>query len=513
MCSLYIIQIKQRDFFTTLAKQQYQITQTQFPERGLILDRTGKELTLNKDSLSAFIVPTNIINIEALEQFLKKNFPSALERLYQHPDSHFLYIKRKLTPEQQKLIEQSSICDIKFLKEPSRLYPYESLSHIIGITDIDNKGLSGIEMMYNDHLAGMPSTMSLEKDARSGHFYFNKEIKNQGSPGEPITLTIDADLQFLVHEELKETVAEYQAKEGAVLIMDPTTGELLVMAQYPTVDPHATENINLEYTKNKCVTDSHELGSVMKAFTALAALEEGVVKPGELIDCQNTKIGYINGFKISTWKAHDIIPFSDVIKYSNNFGIATVGLRLGSKLYDHYKALGFGTKTTLNWPGEQSGFVNPPSNWSKQSIISLSFGYEISATLLQLARAYGVIAMGYLVDPIIIKNNSGNNQTTKKLLYNEHTLNTMRTILEKNSINGCRIMGKTGTANLVIDGVYNKDRNTYTFAGIIQKGSYNRIVITFIKEIQRKGLYATSVAQPLFERIAHLLLIHDKIVS
>ncbi|MGE0207265.1 MAG: hypothetical protein AB7R69_05455, partial [Candidatus Babeliales bacterium] len=162
LCNLYAIQIKQRAFFSNLGKQQYNVTIKSTPERALIFDRNGQPLALNKHSLSAFILPKKIEHIERVEQFLKKHFPQALERLYSHPDAHFLYIKRKLTPEQQQLLEQTNIPDIKLLKEPNRFYPYESLGHVVGITDIDNNGQCGIELLYNESLAGIPTTYVLE---------------------------------------------------------------------------------------------------------------------------------------------------------------------------------------------------------------------------------------------------------------------------------------------------------------------------------------------------------------
>ena len=174
------------------------------------------------------------------------------------------------------------------------------------------------------------------------------------------------------------------------------------MVTYPHFDPNNTHTASAELCKNSIITDAYELGSVIKVCAALAALEENVVTPDELIDCKNTETTYIDGRKINTVKAHGIIPFTDVIAFSNNIGIAIVAKRLDKKLYDHYKRLGFGTKTGIEFPGENSGFVNPPEKWSKQSIISLSYGYEISATILQLACAFCTIATGHHVVPTLL---------------------------------------------------------------------------------------------------------------
>ena len=374
--------------------------------------------------------------------------------------------------------------------------------------------------MYNKQLAGTASTYRIEKDARSGHCYFAKEAKVIGSDAVPVQLTIDSDLQFLAFEELRQAVANCGAREGAVLVMDPATGELIVMAQYPTVEQEQTQQVDQYLAKNRIVTDVHEPGSIMKVFLALAALEEGVVRPDDLIDCENSKFGTINGFKFGTVHANGVIPFSEVIADSNNIGVAKVALKLGPKLYDHYRKVGFGTKTGLQWPGEQSGFVNPPNRWSRSSILVLSFGYEATMSLIQMATAFGVLANdGYLVRPTIVKQDTP--YRSAEPLYSKRTINEMLDILgmtvdhgtgKNAAINGYTVRGKTGTANLVVNGKYSPHNNIYSFIGIVEKGSYKRVILTFLKDIGKKGVYAGTTAAPLFSKIAEKVLIHDKVI-
>lgn len=518
---LYILQIHQNNFFMDMGKQQYNVTVTQKPPRAEIFDRHGQPLAMNKDTLAAFIIPNKLQDKIHLKKFLAQHFPQALERLNNlnnNSAAHFMYIKRRLSPEQIALIKRSNLSDIQFLNEPSRFYPVESAGTLIGITDSDNEGLFGIELQCNKTLAGTPSTYSLEQEARSGHFYFKRETKVQGVTGTPITLTIDADLQFLAYQELKETVELYNSSEGSVIILDPTTGDILVMANYPDFDPNHTESIDLEKTKNKIITDVHEFGSVMKVFPAIAALEEGVVTPDELIDCENTKTTYIDGIKINTWKGHGTLTYAQVIELSNNIGTSKVTKRLGPVLYDHLRRFGFAQKTNIPFPGEQKGFINPPPKWSKQSLFSLSFGYELNATLLQLASAFGIIANnGYSVKPRLLLQQD----IPKKglALYSAPTMAIIRDMLQKTvtegtahkaHIEGYTVMGKTGTANLLINGQYAPEHNIFTFAGIVEKDAYKRVIVTFIKEANKKNIYASTVAAPLFERIAQKMLIHDK---
>lgn len=520
--NLYIIQIKDTAFFKNLALQQYQITVTTKPPRAEIYDRSGTQLlAMNKESISAFITPSHIEQKENLQAFLEKYFPTASLRLKQVQHCHFMYIKRRLTDEQIKLIQESNLPDIKLLKEPSRYYPIESVSSIIGFTDIDNNGIAGLELFYNKTLAGQPSTNTLLKDARSGHFYFNHETKIKGQEGQPIVLSIDSTLQFLVHEELKEAVQKFGSKEGSVLILNPETGEIIVMANFPDFNSNDTENLDLTHTKNRIITDTYELGSVIKIFLALAAFEENVVDPEELIDCEGKKETTINGFHFSTWKQHGVIPFSEVIQGSNNIGVAKVALRLDKKLYDHYKRLGFSKKIGI-FPGENPGFINPPNQWSRASIITLSFGYEITASLLQLAQAVSIIANdGILIPPTLFKKNGPEPVDNTQRLYSKEAIDKIKIILEKTitegaaqnaKLSGYTVMGKTGTARLITDGKYDPHRHIFTFVAIVQKGAYKRIVVTFLKETTQKNPYASTVAAPLFEHVAHKMLIHDKIL-
>lgn len=520
---LYGLQIRQHVFFTNLGKKQYYLTLTTYPPRALIVDRYGLPLALNKESLSAFIMPHRIDNQEQLTHFLKAHFPAALKRLQEKKESYFIYVKRRLTLEEQELIEDNDIKDIHFLTEPSRLYPVDAAAPLTGITNTDNQGLFGIELLYNAQLSGKPTTTILEKDARSGLFYFSKQTTCQGEEGQPVTLTIDGNLQFLVQEELMATITKYQAKEGGAVVMDPETGDILAMVSYPTFDIHNTQDLDLEKTKNIPVCQAYEFGSALKACFALAALEEKITTWDELIDCHNTETAYVEGRRVNTvpGSVAGTITFSEVIQKSNNIGIAQVAKRLGPTLYDYYVKMGFTKKTGVEFPGEQSGFLTHPDNWSQQSVISLSYGYEVRLSLLNLATAFCLFSRdGYTVKPHLVYDSKRKKETGEKIFSSE-TINVMRTILEETAekgsgryakVNGYLTMGKTSTANLLENGVYNKNKNLYGFVGIIEKGTYKRVIACFVKESPRHNLYAATVAAPLFERIAEKMLLHEKVL-
>ncbi len=521
---LFFIQIINGEFYSLQGKNQYQVKIVAPFIRATIYDRYNKPLTINKDSYAAFITPKNIVNKKILLPFLENHFPNSYQKLNAYMNAinrheHFMYIKRKLTDTEISLIQESGLEDIKLLKEPARLYNIKSLGSVIGITDIDNKGLFGIEKIYDDQLAGRSESYTLQKDARLGHFYFTKETQKKGNEGQEIILSIDSDLQFLIYQELIETINNFNALEGAVLIMNADNGEILAMANYPDFDPNQI-NIDIENTKNRIVTDVYEFGSVIKIFLATAALEEKVVTPDEIIDCENRKTTYIDHITINTWREFGQIPFVQVIEQSNNIGVAKVAKRLGSKLFNYYKNFGFGQKTGINFPGEQSGFINPPSNWSKASVFSLSYGYELNGTIIQLARAFSVFSNGgFLVTPTLLKLNNNKSKTTKPIC-SQQTILEIRKILEniankdnwsKKNIEDYVFMGKTGSARLLQDGVYIEHKNIFTFCGLVEKDNYKRVIITFIKEPKCTTLYAASIALPLFRKIAEKMILKENI--
>jgi len=517
---LYGLQIRQHTFFNDLGNKQYYLSLTTYPPRALIFDRNNIPIALNKERLSAFVMPHKIKNKKKLTDFLEKQFPAALKRLEEKQHSYFIYIKRRLTDEEERTIKENDNEDIHFLYEPSRFYPIDATATITGITNTDNQGLFGIELFFDKQLTGTPTTSILEKDARSGLFYFSKQTSKEGSSGIPVKLTIDSNLQFLVQEELLTTIEKYQSSQGAALIMDPTSGEIFAMATYPTFDPNNTQTLSAAVTKNVAITESYEFGSAFKAFLGLAALDERVVTSEELVDCEGVKTAYVEGRKVNTVESSvaRLLTFSEVIEKSNNIGVAKIAKRLGTPLYGHYKKLGFGTKTGIPFPGEQSGFLMHPNRWSKQSVISLSYGYEVTATLLQLATAFCPFANdGYRISPILVK---GQQVTPPEKIYSSESINTMRKILEETALKGTgkyaqvqgyKTLGKTSTANLLEHGQYNPHKNLYGFVGIIERGTYKRVIACFVKESPRHNLYAATVAAPLFERIAEKTIMHDKV--
>lgn len=514
---LFLLQIYQKNFFRVLASQQYNFLVKVNLPRGEIFDRSGSELlAFNRSVPSAFILPHQFSEQEKTESFLKRFYPVVYKKMKARPDKHFLWLDRVLTADQVETLKKNGTSDIHFIDEPRRFYFSPASAHLIGFTDIDSRGISGIELELEKWLGGKPMQLTVQKDARSKNFYFGKEIEKEGYCGKPIRLTIDKNIQNLVFDELESAVQSYQAVSGSVLVLDPDTGHVIAMTNYPSFDPNQKNIQKLDVTKNFIVTECFELGSVMKAFLALAALAEGVVTLDEVFDCQG-KIAYINGVKVENWKSLGELSFADVIKFSSNVGTAKVAMRLGTKLYEHLKKTGFGTKTGIEFPGEREGFVNPPKNWSRSSPIVMSFGYEIMASLLQLGRAFCIFSNGgYLVHPTLLMEPKIKKNYSKKIkLYSDDVISKMRQILSGvgalHPIRGCTVMGKTGTARCASHGGYSNKEHVYTFAGIVEKGDFKRVIVTFINRPQKTHLWASEVAAPLFQRVAERMLIYESV--
>ncbi len=518
---LCIIQILHHDFYTNLGKRQYYIQITQQPSRGIFYDKHTSPLALNQESYSLFVTPNQMEFPKETLKFIQQHFPEQTHRLETAaPQASFIFIKRHLSPEEYNLIHNAQLTDLHLLKEHKRFYLAPSLAHTIGITDVDNKGLTGLEMVHEKILAGIPTTYILQKDARIGSFYFEKTALQEGQEGSDIPLTFDQNIQTIAYKELKDWVQKWQAKEGMVLICNPQDGAILASAMYPDSDPNNPTTIEQQHLKNRCFTESYELGSVMKVFSALAALEDGAVTPDEIIDCRNTKETLINGIRVTTWKAGGKLSFTDVIRQSNNIGTSLVSLRLGKKLHHYLTKYGFAQKTDLQFPGEATGSITPLAQWSKATPLSLSFGYELRTSALQLATAFGMIANnGTLVAPRILaespikKKNIASSEAVAQI-REIITINKTTTPHHKAQVPGYLIQGKTGTAHLLSNGQYDPTRNIYTFAGIIEQGSYQRVIVIIIKEPYKDAqtnLYAASVAAPLFNKIAQQLVVIEKI--
>lgn len=506
---LYIIFFS-KSIIEQYAQTQYEVHEKFIYPRGKIYDKNNILVAGNRETYSLYVVPSLLFNQDTL-LFIEKNFPECYKFIQQHSQSQFAYLKRKISEEEKNIITKN-YPDIYFFSEFERVYPYQFLSPIIGIVDIDNKGIAGIEMMLDALIEQKQYNYNIHKYALYENYSFIKENYENNS----IQLSLDVSSCSIVTQLLKKIVNENNSLYASAIIMDANTGKIETISQYPFYDPKS--NNDIYFLKSLPLCESYEKGSVFKSFCMLSALNNGIVEPDTLIDCESTKHTFIKKFRVNTWKAHGIIPYSQVVSESNNIGIAKVALEIGKNLYDDYYALGFGQKTGIEFPGESVGFITHPSKWSRQSILSLSYGYEVSATLIQLVKAWSCFCNnGGLVSPSLLLNSSTIQSNQK---YSDTVIEKARSILLfkdekipknlKNKLSQYKIFGKTGTANILEDGIYNKDKQTYTFVGNIENEdkTYNKIIGIYIRLSNKKNIYAASIATPLFFEIIEKVLLN-----
>jgi len=434
--------------------------------------------------------------------------------------------------EYEWLVNQN-FSEILFIIEQKRTPPPDFLLPIIGSVDLDMKGLSGIEHTLNDCIEQKSRSTVCTKVTNGDSFY--SEAIEEGTKTPPISLTIDKNLSYQVYTILKNAVVEHRSEFATAVIMDGNDGKIRAICQYPIKTGSEDEKSSDETVKPIAITNAYEMGSIIKAFCMLAALENDIVTPDEIIDCRGVKETNILGFHVSTWKAHEKIPFSLVIKESNNIGIAQVALRMKEKLYTHYKKYGFGEKTGIELPGESAGYVTHPKEWSRQSILSLSYGYEIATTLIQLVVAWSIftnngipVTPTLLAQPSINISSSSAKDKKKNEKCSEEAIEKAREILRydndhwglqkhKKSFTNITIFGKTGTANMLKKKYdkeknrykmeYCKEENSYVFVGHLEKGDKKVIIGVYVRNGDHHNVYASTIAFPLFLEIAEKLIL------
>ncbi len=506
---LIYIHIYSRDLLLAYSHIQYNYIETSTQPRSIMFDKYNMVIAGNKQSYSYYVVPSIGLS-DKTQQFIKQFYPEAYRYIINNPKSQFAYIKRKASDDEQKILKEYS--EIYSFIEYERIYPYSHLLPIIGLVDVDNKGIAGLEYILNNKIHEKKNNHLID---RFSHYEYYEIMNNEyAKDKQDIHLTIDTQLSYFVTHILKKTVEECQSESASAVIMDGITGKIDVIAQYPYYDGNQCSDLN--YLKPIAITESHEKGSVFKAFCMISALNKGIVQPDTLIDCRSTKHTFIKGFPVNTWKAHGIIPYWQVISESNNIGIAQVALDVGTDLYNDYIKLGFGAKTGIELPGESIGEITHPKNWSRQSILSLSYGYEISATLLQLVSAWSCFCNnGKKVSPSLL---SERKTIISDQLYSDEVIEKSRSILiykeEKipkelrKKFSQYVILGKTGTANILEHGTYNKEKQTYTFVGNIESidKKFNKIIGIYVRISNKKNVYAATIAAPLFYKIGEKII-------
>ncbi|MGM0440828.1 MAG: peptidoglycan D,D-transpeptidase FtsI family protein [Elusimicrobiota bacterium] len=527
------MQFVRHDYYAKKARNRYTTGKSvSSPSRGNIYDRTGEKLAINKHSYSIGYNPAQSKAGVNLKRNLSNNLNIGYKKISRFFSSRnsFFWLARKVSPYKIEQLDDYTSSGLVIEKENSRFYPRAPLaSSVIGWVGMDNQGLSGIEFNFNRQLKQKKSDSKVLVDAARRRIIRNKE-KAAYKPAE-ITLTLDTNLQYIVHRELKKGFKKYDPKWAMGIIQDPHTGEILAMATYPGGDNNRGVSKDNSKLKNKAVSNIFEPGSTFKIVTAAAALEEDLVEPDEVIDCEGGKYE-VGGFPIRDFNPYDELTFKECMLYSSNIGLAKIGDRLGEKLlYKYGRDFGFGNFTGIRLPGEVRGILRKPDRWSGTSVSRISFGQEVGVTAIQLVGAFSTIANGgILYEPRIVKEvvsekNSRNYEIMPvRRVISSGVAEKMKEILyqvvengsgSQGKVPGYKTAGKTGTAQKSEPGTgnYAEDKYVALFGGFVPVDDPKYTILVIFDEPAGRLHWGGYVAAPVFSKIARSALSYSNVIG
>ena len=525
---LVTLQVWQAAELSVKADRQHRKTVSLEGARGTILDRHGKVLAMNVEVPSAFGVPTTLDSPTKTARVLAPVLQvrsDELERKLRQARS-FVWLARKLDPEQGRRLERLSLDGVGVVMEGRRFYPKGPfLSHVLGFAGMDGEGLEGVEHRYESYLRGEKRMMVLQRDALGRSVFPTDLTERNPTPGHNLTLTIDEVIQYITERELEDAVMRAQAKSGTMIVLEPQTGAVLAMAVSPRFDPNVVSNLSPDRWRNKALADAYEPGSTLKAVVAAAAIEEHVVRPNTMVFGEHGRMTIANTV-IHDHEKLGWVSFSQVIQKSSNIGAAKTGMALGEqRLHRYLQTFGFGQKTEIDLPGEGAGLVKRPKDWGRRSVASISMGQEIGVTPLQMVSAIAALANeGVLMKPYVVSEIRGPeghllkrvSPQVRRRVVSPETAHTVTKILEgvvtdgtggKAAIPGFRVAGKTGTAQKIDPrtGSYSVSRFVTSFVGYVPADNPRLAMIVVIDEPQGDA-WGGTVAAPVFSRVGEQVL-------
>ncbi len=501
-------------------------------KRGDIVDRRGHVLATSVDADTIYAVPSEIGDHDATVARLCAAFSDCTakerqalgERLRQR--KAFAYVRRQVSPDQKRRVEDLNLEGVGFMTESKRFYPNKELAaHLLGWVGVDNIGLGGLESTYDSIIRGKPGKVLVQTDARR-HAYSRTEWPP--TAGSTVELTIDEYLQHVAERELEAGVRENRAGSGTAIVMNPHTGEILALANVPTFNPNAFRDATDNERRNRGVQDLYEPGSTFKIVTASAAIEEKVMPINTWIDTNPGRV-YISGRKPITedrGRNLGVLSFTDVIVKSSNIGAIKIGFKVGTERMSRFVSLfGFGRVSSPDFPGENPGIVWSPEKWTESALASVSMGYQIGVTPLQMAMAVSAVANGgELVEPRVIRAVYRDNRRyvvkpkTLRRTIGRETAATLTSIMEevvnrgtakRAQIPGYTIAEKTGTASKLVNGHYSHTDNNASFVGFVpSRNPALTIVVVVDSPHGENGTHGGSVAAPIWKRITEPALQH-----
>jgi cell division protein FtsI (penicillin-binding protein 3) len=530
---LVYFQVIRREALSAKAQRQQSLTNNTPAKRGELLDRNGRLLAYSVDADTIYAVPDEIEDAPAAAAALcgalgdcsnadRRELAARLAK-----GGPFAYVKRKAFPEQAGRVAALNLTGVGFIKEDRRFYPHKELgSHLLGYVGMDNTGLGGIESTYDRLIKGEPGKLLVEVDGTKHRRVFSR-IERPPTAGSSLELTIDQYLQHIAERELREGVEWSGAHGGSVIVMDPLTGEILALANYPTFNPNVYGQFEPHALRNRAVQDLYEPGSTFKIVTAGAALEEKVVKPEDPIDVSVGRIVF-GARVIHDDHRYGVLSFQDAIVKSSNVGAIKVGLRLGAARLDSYvRRFGFGRPVSPDFRGESAGIVWDPAKLNDSALASVSMGYQVGVTAMQMASAVSSVANGgELVEPRAVRaviTDGRRLPVPRKVLgrtVSAATAAQLTAIMEgvvehgtgqRAQIPGYTIAGKTGTAQKIVNRMYSNTDYNVSFVGFAPSRAPAFAIVVVVDTPRKVSPYGGVVAAPIFQKIAEAALRHQAV--
>jgi cell division protein FtsI (penicillin-binding protein 3) len=519
---VYLGLVRHSEYRELALKQQQRVIEIA-PERGIITDRNGSELAVSLPVESCFAVPPEVADPALAARLLSPilGIPSKDIEALLHTKRTFVWIARRLPPEEVQQVTDLNLSGIYFQREMERFYPKRQLAaQALGFVDIDGHGQGGIEYALDKEISGRPGEIHVFTDGL--HHYYQR-TEQPAVPGANVELTIDENIQYIAEKELARAVGEYHATGGTILVMNPNNGQILAMANLPTFDPNLPGDASSEARQNRAISDIYEPGSTFKTITISSALDERAVTPDEVFDCQMGSID-LHGRIIHDWHRFGLLTVGEVLMHSSDVGAIKIALKLGPDNFYHYmQAYGFGRKTGVELPWESSGMLRPPSLWSATAIGSMAMGQSVGVTALQLIDAVSAIANGGLLyQPQIVRQMTIGGRVivppdpppTRPI--SAMTAATMRHLMEGVVLEGTghyaelvgyTDAGKTGTAQMVNPITHRYSHSQYMssfigFAPVNNPAVVTLVVLDTIDPGLNHGIYeGGQVAAPVFHRV------------
>lgn len=512
------LHVVRKDFLQQQGDARYLRVVTEQAHRGVIMDRNGEPLAISTPVDSIWANPRELVQAPAqwpqLARALSLDLGELKDKLARNSQREFIWLKRHVSPQLAQAVLNLQIPGVDSQREYHRYYPAgEVTAHLVGVTNIDDAGQEGIELAYNNWLKSTPGSKRVIKD-RLGRAVEDVEQVSAPQPGQDLILSIDRRIQYLAYRELMSAVEKNRAVSGSAVVLDARTGEVLAMVNQPSYNPNNRNDRDSAHLRNRAMTDMFEPGSTIKPFTVAAALEQGQFKPGSVVD---TTPGLLRvGRKtIRDERNYGIIDVSTIIQKSSNVGASKMALSIPPKaLWQTLTNVGFGFDSGSGFPGEAMGQLTNYSGWSELQRATLSFGYGLSVTALQLARAYTVFANdGVLLPVTLLRKASLPDQISPEpeRVMSKATARAIRHMLERvvkkggtgtrAQVRGYRVAGKTGTAKVSGPGGYTGHDYTSVFAGMAPASNPRLVMVVVINEPRGDEYYGGLVAAPVFSRV------------